>query len=182
MSTCWVLSHSSRVWVVSGAVLSKDWQLHTKLVTDFLSGAVTWRCASTTVNLEEHSWYFDRSGERPFYLKRANFCHSGIPRNETFSVWSWDFLLLHVPRFWVIPVGVSEAWFSVVLGGCWDTQVQIGTWLAPGWQSAVLALQSSVLHSGNLLQWTWWGQGHRWASSPGDTPLSFRGCTKQERH
>lgn len=38
-------------------------------------------------------------------------------------------------------------------------------WLSHGWlldDSVVLALQSSVLHSGNLLQWTRWGQGLCW--------------------
>lgn len=151
LAGCCPTAPESGWWVVQ--YFSKEWQLHTSLVTDFLSDAVTWRCASTTVNLEEHSWYFDTSGERPFYLKKANFCHSGIPRNEAFSVWSWDFFvtacasILSDPWWWLRPG------FQVVLGGCWDTQLQmVGTWLAPGWQSAALALQSRVLHTRNLLQ------------------------------
>lgn len=186
-----MLSHlpgavSSRVWVLSAAVLVQKSELHSSLATDSLNDAVTWRCADVLplqYIWRSTAWYFDTSGERPFYLRKANFCHSGIPRNEAFSVWSWHSFVTGRCLDSKLPLLVTvEPGFQVFLGSCWDIQLQVvGTWLAAGWQSAVLALQSCVLPAQwDLLQWTWCGQGL--CSSPADTPLSFQEWTKQERY
>lgn len=183
LAGCCPTAPESGWWVVQ--YFSKEWQLHTNLVTDFLSDAVTWRCASTTVNLEEHSWYFDTSGERPFYFKKANFCHSGIPRNEAFSVWSWDFFvtacasILSDPCWWQWGLVFRCFWEAVGTHRC--------RWLAHGWLlgdrvlcwlcravSCTLGISCSSEAKDSA--------GHRWGSSPADTPLSFREWTKQERH
>lgn len=119
--------------------------------------------------------------KRPFYFKKANFSHSGMPRNEAFSVWSWHSLVtrrcLYLQQLSLL-VTVRPG-FQVVLGGCWDTQLQVAaTSLAPGFQSAVLALQSSVLHSGNLLQW---GHGLCWTQMgllPSWHPTVLQGMDK----